>query len=270
MARRWTMKEEKEYKEQLFELYVVHNKTIKETGLILGIAEQTVFQRLQRLHIPSTPSTKENYLRKRKDITFPTQSTLLAEFFGIMLGDGHLSPTQVIVTLGTKEETYTTYVVELIQKLFSASAKIGIRKSGYRDVYLGSTEVATWLRQEGLVSHKVRSQVDVPQWIFERQEYMMAFLRGFFDTDGSIYRLTFGIQISFTNKSTPLLVSLQSMLKKLGYKPSKVGTMRVYLTRVSDVRRFFEEIKPKNQKHVRRFDEFITSVGTQVVNEGRL
>lgn len=270
MARRWTVEEEKMYRKQLFDLYVIHNKTIKEIGAILHIAEQTVFQRLQRLNIPSTPFTKQNYLRKRKNIVFPVRSKALAEFFGIMLGDGHLSPTQVIVTLGTKEEAYTLYVVELIQKLFSTYAKIGVRKSGYRDVYLGSTELANWLRQEGLVAHKVKSQVDVPQWIFEKQEYMMAFARGFFDTDGSVYRLTFGIQISFTNKSTPLLVSLQSMLKKLGYKPSKVGTVRVYLTRISDVWRFFEEIKPKNQKHVRRFDEFTARVGTQAVNEGRL
>lgn len=270
MAKRWTMEEEKRYREQLFDLYVIHNKTIREIGPILHISEKTVFQRLRRLNIPSTPSTKQNYLRKRKNIILPVRSIALAEFFGIMLGDGHLSPTQIIVTLGTKEESYALHVVELTQKLFSTSVKIGVRASGYRDVYLGSTEVTNWLRKEGLVSHKVKSQVDVPQWIFEKREYMTAFLRGFFDTDGSVYRLTFGIQISFTNKSTPLLVSLQSMLKKLGYKPSKVGAVRVYLTRISDVRRFFAEVKPKNQKHMRRFDEFITSVGTQAVNEGRL
>ncbi len=270
MARRWNKQEETFYKNELQDLYVTKNKTIGEIGLFLNISEQTVFRRLQRLQIPSTPELKENYLRKRKDITVPEKSSKLAEFFGVMLGDGHLSPTQTVVTLGSKEILYVQYVVSLMQQLFTATPKIGLRKTGYRDVYLGSTSIVRWLRSEGLVQHKVRSQVDVPVWIFNKKEYMEAFVRGFFDTDGSIYKLRFGIQISFTNKSKPLLVSLQLMLKTLGYRPSKVGALRVYLTRVPDVRRFFTEIQPANEKHVRRFDEFIQSVGTEVVKRDAL
>jgi intein/homing endonuclease len=122
------------------------------------------------------------------------------------------------------------------------------------------------LKKKGLVGDKVREQVGVPKWIFENQQYITAFLRGFFDTDGSVYRLRHGIQVSFSNKSIPLLFSLQSMLRTLGYSPSAVSAFRVYLTRVSDVRRFFREVKPSNAKHQRRFREFIKRVGTQAVN----
>lgn len=96
---------------------------------------------------------------------------------------------------------------------------------------------------------------------------MQSFVRGFFDTDGSVYKLKYGIQISFTNYSKPLLESLQSVLIKLGYNPSRISVNKVYLTQVKDVERFFREICPKNQKHLRRFIEFKTRVGTQVVNE---
>lgn len=54
--------------------------------------------------------------------------------------------------------------------------------------------------------------------------------------------------------------SLHRMLVGLGYRPSRVGVRNFYLTRRPDIDRFFEEIKPANQKHTRRYQEFI-SVG---------
>mgnify|MGYP001608391498 FL=1 len=143
MARRWTAVEEKEKRDELYCLYVKANKTIAEIGLVLGIAEPTVFQRMMRLGIPSTPKKKITYIaRKRSDIIIPRhRSKKLAEFFGIMLGDGKLSHYQVVVTLGTKELVYAEYVVDVIQDVFGAKPKIAFRKSGFKDVYLGSVDI---------------------------------------------------------------------------------------------------------------------------------
>ena len=171
-----------------------------------------------------------------------------------MLGDGHISHFQVLVNLGTKELEYAEYVKQLLSKIFKTNARIATRSDGYRDVYFGSTLVTSWLLKEGLVFNKVASQVDIPKWVFSKKEYMIAFLRGFFDTDGSVYKLRFGIQISLTNHSFPILLSLHTMFCALGYNPSEVGMHRIYLTRVKDLERFFKEVKPKNPKHVRRFE----------------
>lgn len=266
MAKRWTKKEERKYKTELVEYYVKQNKTIREVGKILGIAEQTVFKRLGRFCIKTQPFLKESYLKRRGDVKIPEKySDDLAEFFGIMLGDGHVSHFQIVVSLGTKEASYADYVCLLIKNVFKTNAKIGIRSTGYRDVYLGSTIITSWLFKEGLVRDKVKSQVDIPKWIFKKKEFMQRFLRGFFDTDGSIYKLRFGIQISLSNKSQPMLKSLHNLLFKLRYSPSVVSADRVYLTRVPDVKRFFKEIKPKNQKHQKRFSEFIKRVDVRVV-----
>lgn len=78
----------------------------------------------------------------------------------------------------------------------------------------------------------------------------------FFDTDGSVYKLRYGIQIAFSNRSLPLLISLRSMLIDLKYKPSHIVSNRVYLTKKTDLKRFFEEIKPHNRKHTERFKKF--------------
>lgn len=228
---------------------------------MLGLSESSVFKRLQRLRIESTPYRKATYARALKMIYLPHERTpLLAEFFGIMLGDGHVSNTQAVVTLGTKELEYVHYVAGVMYALFGVPATTCIRKNSYRDVYIGSTRLTGWLRAEGLVSNKVAAQVDVPGWVFSCPEHMQAFIRGFFDTDGSVYALRFGIQIEFTNHALPLLLSLQRMLIELGYTPSAVSVCKVYLTRRRDVQRFFSEIRPANQKHVRRYEEISKSL----------
>ncbi|MEK7091915.1 MAG: LAGLIDADG family homing endonuclease [Patescibacteria group bacterium] len=258
MARPWTELEKEQYRSELYDLYVLQNKTMAEVAKILGIKFQTVYDRLKRLGIATCPERKLNYQNRRSDIIIPMgYSPDLAEFFGIMLGDGSLSHFQTIVTLGTKELPYVQYVANLMERLFGVSAKIAIRKRGYRDIYIGSVELTNWLQSEGLVFNKVKAQVNVPVWIFSRKEYRERFLRGFFDTDGSVYKLRFGTQIAFINYSLPLLRSLQLMLKKLSYSPSAVSAHKIYLTKRPEVIRFFREIVPANEKHQKRFENFI-------------
>jgi intein/homing endonuclease len=266
MARRWNAAEEKTYRAELERLYVRENKSISEVAHILGIAQSSVFLRLKRLNIQSSPDLKIGFRNMKRGIQIPSEhSALLAEFFGIMLGDGHISRFQTIVTLGTKELEYVEYVASLMKSLFGVEATILTRQDGYRDVYIGSVTLTSWLENEGLVRNKVALQVDVPSWVFQEREYMIAFLRGFFDTDGSIYRIRHGIQVSLTNKSLPLLHSLRRMLLTLQYTPSEVGSWRVYLTRRPDIRRFFNEVQPANTKHLRRY-RHIESVGVRAVN----
>ena len=267
MPRPWTLVEKKNYFLELKNLYVKQNKPIGEIGKILGIAEQTVYQRLKKLGIKTRPELKDNFLlKKRKDINIPNAYTSdLAEFFGIMLGDGNLSRYQIIVNLGGKEMEYARQVVNLIETIFGARPKIAIRKTGYKDVYLGSIDLTSWLVKEGLVYNKVLKQVDVPRWIFQEPVFMSGFLRGFFDTDGSIYKLHWGTQISFTNKSVPLLKSIRNMLIYLGYTPSKLSGCKVYITKKVEVQRFFDELHPRNSKHQKRFREFLKRADTKAV-----
>lgn len=257
MARRWNETEEKLHKAQLIELYVKQNKTIAEIGTLLKIADGTVYDRLKRLGVQTNPKGKPRYCNRSRTVVVPSKrSAKLAEFYGIMLGDGHISRFQIVVTLGTKELNYVEYVASLMTELFNAKPTILIRKDGYRDVYFGSVDLIKYLQADGFVTNKVKHQVDIPQWIFEKPEWMNSFVRGFFDTDGSVYQLRFGIQISLTNKSRPLLISLHKILIALGYKTSAINTDRIYLTRRGDLTRFFSEVKPANTKHNRRYQYF--------------
>lgn len=257
MARRWTTEEENCHRKELQKLYILQNKSIFEVARELNINWRTVFARLRRLGIPTIPEKKAHYLHTRHDTRIPDHySDDLAEFFGIMLGDGCLNPTQIMVTLGTKELAYAHYVAKLIKKIFGALPKISLYKD-YKTVYLGCVALVRWLKREGLVFNKVRSQVDVPIWIFTKESFMRRFVRGFFDTDGSVYRLRYGIQVSFTNHSRPLLKSLQYLCETLGYRVSAIGQYHFFITRIRDIERFFGEVAPQNEKHQKRFTELL-------------
>ncbi len=258
MANRWTPEEERTYRDELAELYIAQNKTIGEIGKILCLNPSSVYDRLKRLGIPSSPERKIHYLNQRLDVKIPaTYSDDLAEFFGIMLGDGHLAHFQVCVTLGKKELSYAKYVANIMAKIFGPLPGMSLDANKDRTVYLGSVAVSSWLASEGLVSNKIRMQVGVPLWIFTEPSYMRRFVRGFFDTDGSVYRLKFGVQISFTNYAKPLLASLQVMLRQLGYRVSEISGHRFYITRIPDIARFLTEIGTCNQKHADRFEKFL-------------
>lgn len=258
MAKRWNKQEETDKYYELVKLYVKENKTIGEISKILDLGQSTIYDRLLRLKIKPSRAKKNKFNNKRNDVLIPKEySEQLAEFIGIMLGDGHLTRNQVSVTLGSKEDDYVNYVARLIGDIFKVKPKIITTKSGYKVVYFGSVDIVEWLVLMGLVFNKVREQVGVPTWIFSKKIYSIGFLRGFFDTDGSIYKLKYGLQLSYTNRSFPLLKAIQDRLSYLGFSPSNISSFKVYLTKRHEIDLFFKRIHPANKKHIKRYNTCI-------------
>lgn len=260
MAHRWTIKEENKKREEIIELYVNQNKTIAEIGRILKISKKTVFKRMKRLNIPSTPERKLHYLnKKRGKLVLPDFSDKLAEFFGIMLEDGHINSGQIYISVNSiTDKEYISYIKKLIKFLFKIEPGGYHRKNknGY-DLFVSSVDLINYLRKKGLsATNKVLMQVDIPSWIFTKDSYKISFLKGFFDTDGSIYKLRFGFQMAFCNRSNPLLASARKLLIDLGYHPSKISIYKFYLTRRPELERYVKEIGYGNPKHFKRAQEF--------------
>lgn len=260
MPARWTAEKEKEKHQELLELYANQNKTISEIGAILSVAPNTVYDRLIRLKIPIQREHKPGYNNARV-INVPPPSGDLAEFCGIMLGDGHIGLAQIFITVNIKTDSaYVPYLQDLLERLFHFRPRVTAVKYGSTvDLYVTSVHLMRELRRIGLSSsNKVRDQVGVPDWIFSAPEYQRRFLRGFFDTDGSIYRLKHfeSVQMSFSNLSMPLLEGARQLLLGLGYHPSRVSGHSVYLTRQKDIKTYIREIGFGNVKHLERAQRF--------------
>lgn len=266
MPRRWTKEEENKYRKILKDLYIDKNLTIFEVAKKLGLAYQTVFSRLNKLGIKTIPYLKKNYTNKRT-LKTSIYSEDLAEFIGIMCGDGHISDEQVFVFLGNKADGYADYVQYLFKSIFGYDLKRGKRENNYIVLYLGFRELVKFLMKMGLVKDKVKEQLKVPKWVFDNKIFMKAFIRGLFDTDGLVYRLRWGSQVSFCNRSVPLLKGTRKMLRLLSFHPSKISIYNLYLTRKSDLKKFLNEIGSSNPT---KFNKLKNWVGTEVDKPGAL
>lgn len=269
MPIRWTTRQEQRLRNLLEDLYVRKNQSISVIATTLKIAQSTVYARLRRLGIPVTPSLKPGY-RNKKRITVPTHSAILAELVGVLLGDGHISPTQVLVNLGSKESGYAAHVIDLLGRAFGIIPHTSKRAKGYHDVYIGSVDAVRFLKRMGLRSHKVREQVGIPRWIFKKTEYRVACLRGLFDTDGSIYRLKYGWQICLCNRSLPLLHDARYMLLMCGFHPSKISIYNLYISQKRDIIRFARVVHFANSPKQAKLKLACARVGTEVVKPGAL
>ncbi len=206
----------------------------------------------------------------RKIISEPNNSADLAEFIGVLLGDGSISDNQVIISLHKKNDSfYILRVCNMIKRLFSIDPAIYYKHFGSHknvaSITISSVLCIRFLMSKGLKKgHKVKQQVDVPHWIWINNNFSKSCLRGLIDTDGCVYSHNhksyghdyFNIGINFSNKSIPILKFVYETLKSLNFHP-KIFENGVNLYREEEVRRYSREIKFRNPHHKHRLDNFL-------------
>lgn len=179
----------------------------------------------------------------------------LAELFGILLGDGSVTTYFAKIHLNmTADKGYSTNILRLIKRsLPGIRATVHIRESrGMEEIQISSKEVCDYLVSLGFDA-KNRT---VPDWILENDEYIKATIRGLFDTEGSIgvkyFKGKNGIyvyhQLTFTNKSKPLVSFVQSGLRKFGFSPTDTWKQNTYISNKKDIAAYFASIGTSNPK----------------------
>lgn len=201
----------------------------------------------------------------RKKITYPDNSELLAEFLGILYGDGGVTKYQVSVTFNKLiDKPYADYVVQLIKKLFSISPSINYRKiENAGNVVISSSNVVELLTRHGIKIGNKTKWSNPPNWIWQEEKYKAAYLRGLMDTDGCVYHHKYKVngkwysfaKIAFTSYFAPLCETILRMLKSLNFSPKLYGN-RVYLYKRAEVDRYFREVGTNNPRYLERYNKF--------------
>jgi hypothetical protein len=206
----------------------------------------------------------------RKEIKYPKKCIELAEFFGIILGDGGLPGNhQLTIAFNNKtDQEYSLYLKKLLKQLFSIDCHVHYRKNNNgADIVVNSSNLVDFLLKKGLsVGNKVKNQVGIPIWIHRNLEYQKACLRGLMDTDGSFYSHKYisggkeykYLKLCFTNCSKPILNFVFKILKDLDYKVYLDGN-HVSIYSRDGVKRYFTEIGAHNQKHLNKFKEYLAN-----------
>lgn len=189
----------------------------------------------------------------------PQDSKELAEFIGIMLGDGGLTNRQITIYLSSiTDQKYAEYVVNLIKKLFALKASIKeVQKYHVLRIGISGINVVKYLIGKGLkIGNKVHLQVGVPDWIWKKNDYIKACIRGLIDTDGCFVFHKYTVngkkykypKLTFSNKSEPILDFVYQGLNKLGYHPKRTKAFEVWLYNQNEVKQYLQEIGTRNIK----------------------
>lgn len=202
-----------------------------------------------------------------KKINLPKDSANLAEFYGIMLGDGNSHRTKAykkgtymirIVGDSRLDKDYLIdYVKPLIEWLFRLKVSVRYFKNK-NAIYLEShsKELITFLEGKGFhPGNKIKNKLRIPYWIEENSKFLALCIRGLFDTDGSVYKITNqnSYQINITNYNLGLLKDVRNGLLSLGIGCSKISKGNsLYVTKKSELRKFLKLIGFNNLRHLNK------------------
>jgi intein/homing endonuclease len=127
-------------------------------------------------------------------------------------------------------------------------------------IYLNGINLVNYLVKIGLrVGNKVKQQVDVPDWIKKSKEFRIACVRGLMDTDGGVFLHKYKVngkvyaykKICFTNRSVPLLIFVNDVLKEIGLTPkmiTKVENKKVWLYNKQEVEQYLNLVGSHNSR----------------------
>lgn len=205
-----------------------------------------------------------NYLIK---IKIPSKDEQLAEFTGIMLGDGGIAPYHIHITLSDKEKEYTYYITNLIVKLFGVKPKIyKIKKAKAVDIVVQRKNLVNFCQEIGLVlGSKVKKQVDVPEWVKVDKFFLKACIRGLIDTDGCFYINSYCVnnkkysyfKIAFTSSSLPLIQTVFTALTDFGINARISKNKKdVRIEGSQYVDKYINEIGSNNNKHLDKIKQW--------------
>ena len=223
-------------------------------------------------------------------LTLPTKpSEDLAEFIGILTGDGYINcnnnkNSYVIDIAGDKnldKEYLEVYVKKLIKDLFNINCKIYYKKhQNTICVRVLSKGLYNYLLLIGFKSGK-KEQIGIPNWIVETNKLMIPFIKGLIDTDGSLMltkkpskKSEFYPIISIKVKSKILVLQTGAFLQKYGfrvniiedelridkrgYKNSLISS--VILSGRKNLDLWMTQINFRNKRHLNKYMYYVKSI----------
>ena len=174
------------------------------------------------LEIPNVyHSDKEKYVWTRDK--YDDRERKLAYFYGLFTGDGFTNINKnsydVYMSIGKDEKDLASFYDKLVEELFDRKC-IHIHQKTEQSRRFTNKELVQQLDSSvGISAYTKR----VPEWV-KHGNYgiKLAFLQGFLDSDGSVFKDRGKIRVNFTSVNLELLEDIQDLLYALEIKNSIV------------------------------------------------
>ncbi len=195
----------------------------------------------------------------KKLFTYPKLDKNLAEVLGILNGDGHLALKnyEVCVVISSFEKQYGEHIKNLFKNTFKLIPII-FQKESILKIRIYSKELHKFLiKTYNLPKGNKIGKLSIPHQIRSDFHLLKAYLRGLFDTDGSIFlRRKKEPVIQITSADREYLNQVNKALILLGFN-SSITKDRIFLYQLKDIIKFFQEVVPANSKHLKKYQGII-------------
>lgn len=176
----------------------------------------------------------------------------LAELIGVVLGDGHVCvydrTEELRIISNANNPGFVKRYATLVEHVFkkkpyirkdanNSSVRIGLYEK-YISKRIG---IATGARKDTVVK--------VPLWIFKNKYYIVRYLRGLYEAEGSfsVHKPTYTYKFQFSNKNASLLKNVYSLMVRLGFHPH-VSKNQVQISKKEEVYKAIETLKFRKYK----------------------
>lgn len=165
----------------------------------------------------------------------------LAELIGVVLGDGHLSKfprtEELTIFSNANNPSFVKRYARLMQKMF--------RKKPYVAKVTWGNCIRIRIYQKNIqkrlgvpFSPRAEKKIKVPRWILGNKQYIVRYLRGLYEAEGShcIHLPTSTFKFFFSNKNETMLRNVFRLMKKLGFHPHRSESNHaIQISRKSEV-----------------------------------
>lgn len=186
--------------------------------------------------------------------TYPrfSPSKNLAELIGVILGDGNIqryARTEGLLIVGNYNNPgFINRYAKIVRIIFRK--KPAIRKVNGENTTRISLYQKNISRRLGIPAGSRKSiKFETPTWILENKSFLVAFLRGLFEAEGSlsVHKPTYTYNFQFRNNNQSLLTAVEKGLKLLGYHP-EIRKYAIRLRKKLEVLRFKKQISFRKYK----------------------
>ena len=224
--------------------------------------------------------SKISYGDVKKGLTIPNEITKeLAEFLGIMTGDGSVNKytfknytsidysISITCSFSDDREYVDNFVIPLIYEIFNIKLQsIKLKNQNSIRIITRSKGLFYFLKDIGF-NIGPKNNIEIPSFILSNREFLIPFIRGLFDTDGSValkknYKYPV---ISLKQKSRRIIEQLEVILKEMGFSMyveydvivndkrwfSSKGS-RIYISGRRNLKKWIDIIGFSNPKHMRK------------------
>ena len=168
----------------------------------------------------------------------------LAELIGVILGDGHIRPfprtEELSIFSNSNNPGFVSRYFKLVEKIFGKKP-VSTFHSGGNCIRIRLYEKQISARLGVPFSPRGKLKIRVPAWISSNKSYIVRYLRGLYEAEGShsVHLPTFTHKFQFSNRNTSMLNNVFKLIKVIGFHPHRSK----YQIQISKKKEVYEAIK---------------------------